>query len=87
AANEAMQAEQEAEGTATSTSEDLAHESLERVTQLINQKAHSLNLYVYEDVPEAEADAHTHGEADDEYDEEVDEYAEAETEETETEES
>ena len=87
AANEAMQAEQEAEGTATSTSEDLAHESLGRVTQLINQKAHSLNLYVYEDVPEAEADAHTHGEADDEYDEEVDEYAEAETEETETEES
>ena len=80
AANEAMQAEQEAEGTATSTSEDLAHESLERVTQLINQKAHSLNLYVYEDVPETEADAHTHGEADDEY-------AEAETEGTETEES
>ncbi|MEQ1290737.1 hypothetical protein ABLT44_06405 [Acinetobacter johnsonii] len=57
AADEAMQAAKEAEIAATSTSEDPAYDSLERVSHLVNQKMQNLSGYGQSDEQEIVVDA------------------------------
>lgn len=57
AADEAMQAAKEAEIAATSTSEDPAYDSLERVSHLVNQKMQNLSGYGQSDEQDIVVDA------------------------------
>lgn len=57
AAEDAMQAAKEAEGAATSTSEDPAYDSLERVSHLVNQKMQNLSGYGQSDEQDIVVDA------------------------------
>lgn len=57
AAEDAMQAAKEAEGAASSTSEDPAYDSLERVSHLVNQKMQNLSGYGQSDEQDIVVDA------------------------------